>query len=83
MRTKEARVHRSNKTLLGHDFRNLCRQALSYDLGSRASRNVSQDLQSNETLFPPELVRQKAEQIQYFGPAQSLYTHAWDRVKEE
>lgn len=41
------------------------------------------DLQTNETLFPPQEVRQKAEQIEHLGPSQAIYTHAWDRVKEE
>lgn len=41
------------------------------------------DLQNNETLFPPEKIREKAEQIQHLGSAQVLYTKAWDRVKEE
>ncbi|MCE5316685.1 MAG: spermidine/putrescine ABC transporter substrate-binding protein [Parachlamydia sp.] len=44
---------------------------------------LPKELQSNETLFPPEQVRLKAEQIEHLGKAQALYTKAWDRVKEE
>lgn len=42
---------------------------------------LPQDLQKSELLFPPSSVRQKAELIEYLGPALAIYSKAWDRVK--